>query len=301
MGREIRRVPADFDWPVGEVWKGFVGPDYRDCPAGCKAGWSDAYWQIHEHVAPMLWMRDPLPEVRQVTGWLAGREWSAPFGHDSLDASAAVKKIGDFAGLPDRWYVCPTCGGSGYHPDDKDIVNSWERTDPPSGDAWQVWETVSEGSPVSPVFATPEEVVRWLVGEGYSEPVAWLEVVRTGYRGRLGHTGDFGYLFGSPPPSRPGARIIPGRCIDPSSNGKQANHPCPRKLAHVQWLVRWWSAPDDVVLDPFMGSGTTLVPLCRFHHEMLDLTYAGDVERFDIQLGSDLWAEAERLAEEVEP
>lgn len=89
--------------------------------------------------------------------------------------------------------------------------------------------------------------------------VAWLEVIRMGYRGRLGHTGDVGYLFGSPPPSRPGQHIIPGRCTDADPRGKQADHPCPRKLRHVEWLVHWWTAPDDVVCDPFMGSGTTAV------------------------------------------
>lgn len=89
--------------------------------------------------------------------------------------------------------------------------------------------------------------------------VAWLEVVRMGYRGRLGHTGDVGYLFGEPPPSIPGQRIIPGRCTDADSGGKQTKHPCPRKLRHVEWLVRWWTAADDVVVDPFAGSGTTLL------------------------------------------
>jgi len=89
--------------------------------------------------------------------------------------------------------------------------------------------------------------------------VAWLELVRMGYKGRLGVTGDVGYLFGAPPPSIPGQHIIPGRCTDADSGGKQADHPCPRKLKHVQWLVRWWSAPTDTVLDPFMGSGTTLL------------------------------------------
>lgn len=88
--------------------------------------------------------------------------------------------------------------------------------------------------------------------------VAWLELVRMGYKGRLGMTGDVGYLFGVPPPSRSGQHIIPGRITDTDSKGKQADHPCPRKLRHVEWLVRWWSAPSDTVLDPFMGSGTTL-------------------------------------------
>lgn len=88
--------------------------------------------------------------------------------------------------------------------------------------------------------------------------VVTLDVARVGYRGRLLMTGDNAYLFGEPPDSRPGAHVIPGRMIDSDCSGKQADHPCPRKLAHVEWLVRWWSDLDDTVLDPFMGSGTTL-------------------------------------------
>jgi hypothetical protein len=89
--------------------------------------------------------------------------------------------------------------------------------------------------------------------------VATLDVARVGYRGRLLMTGDIAYLFGEPPTSRPGAHVIPGRMVDADSSGKQSDHPCPRKLNHVGWLVRWWSEPTDVILDPFMGSGTTLI------------------------------------------
>jgi len=88
--------------------------------------------------------------------------------------------------------------------------------------------------------------------------VAWLEVARMGYQGRLGHTGDVAYLFGEPPPATPGRHIIPGRFMDSDSSGKQNDHPCPRKIAHVKWLVNRWSGLTDTVLDPFMGSGTTL-------------------------------------------
>jgi site-specific DNA-methyltransferase (adenine-specific) len=89
--------------------------------------------------------------------------------------------------------------------------------------------------------------------------VAWLELVRMGYKGRLGMTGDVGYLFGAPPASRPGQHIIPGRTTDADPRGQQSEHPCPRKIRHVLWLVRWWTDLGDVVVDPFCGSGTTLV------------------------------------------
>lgn len=89
--------------------------------------------------------------------------------------------------------------------------------------------------------------------------VAWFKLARVGYKGRTLMTGDVAYLFGDAPKSKPGAHVIPGECMDASSDGKQSEHPCPRKLKHVSWLVNWWSQEDEVILDPFMGSGTTLV------------------------------------------
>lgn len=89
--------------------------------------------------------------------------------------------------------------------------------------------------------------------------VASLELARVGYKGRLLMTGDMAYLFGPPPASRPGQHVIPGRCIDPDAFGKQADHPCPRKYGHVRWLVKWWTEETDVICDPFMGSGTTIL------------------------------------------
>ena len=34
--------------------------------------------------------------------------------------------------------------------------------EPPSGEGYQCWETVSEGSPISPVFKTLDELCQWL-------------------------------------------------------------------------------------------------------------------------------------------
>lgn len=98
-----------------------------------------------------------------------------------------------------------------------------------------------------------------------------LEIVRVGYKGRLLMTGDFAYLFGAVPRSRLGAHVIPGKCVDADNAGKQSAHPCPRKLKHVRWLVSWWTEPDDVVLDPFMGSGTTLVAAKHLGHQAIGI------------------------------
>lgn len=89
--------------------------------------------------------------------------------------------------------------------------------------------------------------------------LCWLDVSRPHYKGRLLAGADAAYLFGIPPPPRAGARVVPGIYRDSSSTGKEAEHPCPRKIGHVRWLLRFWSAPQDVILEPFCGSGTTLL------------------------------------------
>lgn len=86
----------------------------------------------------------------------------------------------------------------------------------------------------------------------------WLELALPAPRGRVLAGSDVAYLFGEPPPSREGNHLISGRFVDSDSSGKQTQHPTPRKLTHVQWLMSKWAAPDDVIMDPFVGGGTTL-------------------------------------------
>lgn len=101
----------------------------------------------------------------------------------------------------------------------------------------------------------------------------WLEYACPTYKGRLLQTGDVAYCYGQWPAPRPGAMVIPGRFISarpdpefirgPRSKGKEKGgfeslpHPQPRRLEFVRWLVSIWSAPGEIVVDPFAGSGTT--------------------------------------------
>lgn len=101
---------------------------------------------------------------------------------------------------------------------------------------------------------------RWLVNITPSMPfqrIVWLEYARPAYRGR--HlSGDCAYIFGDCPDSKKGAHILSGRCMasDPKDNRKVVRHPCPRKVEHVKWLIKWY-AGQGTILDPFAGSGTT--------------------------------------------
>lgn len=86
-----------------------------------------------------------------------------------------------------------------------------------------------------------------------------LSYVMPGYIGRKLGGDEIAYCFGSPIPSRPGARVIPTYAPKVQPTGRpNVGHPCSRSLTHMKWLVQWWSVPGDLILDPFCGSGTTL-------------------------------------------
>lgn len=93
--------------------------------------------------------------------------------------------------------------------------------------------------------------------------VCWLEYVQPSYIGRYLNSADVAYVFGPPPPSAPGRRVLPGKMTHTakprSRDGKPSReeHPCPRVLTHARWLVGWYG--EGGILDPFAGSGTTLV------------------------------------------
>lgn len=103
--------------------------------------------------------------------------------------------------------------------------------------------------------------------------VVWFEYARPHYKGRLMYGSDVAYLFGIPPKSRKGAHVIPGRLIDADSSGRQSDHPCPRKIGFAKWLVNWWSDLNDLVCDPFMGSGTTLVAAKQLNRRAIGIEY----------------------------
>ncbi|WP_155634593.1 DNA methyltransferase [Burkholderia anthina] len=91
-----------------------------------------------------------------------------------------------------------------------------------------------------------------------------LQYVMPGYIGRKLGGNEIAYGFGEPIASGPGCHLIPGMSPKVQPRGRKANgHPCSRALEHFDWLMRFWSEDGDMVLDPFMGSGTTGVAAIR--------------------------------------
>jgi site-specific DNA-methyltransferase (adenine-specific) len=103
---------------------------------------------------------------------------------------------------------------------------------------------------------------RWLVNVDARWPFLMqhqLEYAMPSFRGRS-MTNDVAYAFGSYPERKhsPGS-VHPGRitCTTPR-DVKQHEHPSARSYQHVQGLVKWWAGLGPI-LDPFAGSGTTLL------------------------------------------
>lgn len=87
--------------------------------------------------------------------------------------------------------------------------------------------------------------------------VYWLRFALPGHSGRILKSGDVAYLFGEPPKVTPGRKLLRGEKTSTNNFGKEANHPCPRKKEHVKFLIEDIARHGEIVLDPFIGSGTT--------------------------------------------
>lgn len=137
MGRVVRRVAMDFEWPLNKIWIGYWWPfKSMDCPWCDGSGWDEE----HRHMP-----YDKRREWQEATWNGDGKAWEKAF--------------------------CAHCKGDGYLWPSEEIKRLSEQDqtyDPPKGEGWQMWEDTSEGSPISPVFATPEELARWLADTGAS-------------------------------------------------------------------------------------------------------------------------------------
>lgn len=110
----------------------------------------------------------PSGDILELVAGLGKTDTNGLYGMLGISSSVSyqmAKTVIEAAGLdPETWGTCPTCGGSGEMGSDEQraAVDTWERTDPPTGEGWQLWESVSEGSPISPVFADREGLIHWL-------------------------------------------------------------------------------------------------------------------------------------------
>ncbi|MES2211497.1 MAG: hypothetical protein V4515_15135 [Chloroflexota bacterium] len=253
MSREVRRVPLDFDFPIGETWSGYLRPDSLDEePCGPCGGTGYSVFARRQHDRWYGYVPfDPAetgsgrltPETPQVRAfaernvaqgngyygvgeaaivreavrlcrlwngmwshhphqddvdalvaegrlmdfthtWVQGDGWHpivpppsvaaervnlwsiGGFGHDAINQSIVLRALCERESQPLRCGRCEGHASTERYPGQRAEAEVWEGTDPPPGEGYQLWQTVSEGGPVSPVFATPEELADWIIVSG---------------------------------------------------------------------------------------------------------------------------------------
>jgi hypothetical protein len=104
-------------------------------------------------------------------------------------STGTFKTVIKAAGLdPTVWAICPTCDGhSGVErfPGQRAEAEAWEPTGPPTGEGWQLWETTSDGSPISPVFPTADGLTTWMShpdrGDDWVHPHVAANFIKVGW------------------------------------------------------------------------------------------------------------------------
>ena len=204
VNRIVRRVPLDFNWKLGKIWKGFANPHYRECP-DCENGYTKARKRLQNLVQlllisaenslrgenhswceylPMTGQEVPSRDILELTEGLTGRKLDSLFGYDAIAQGDAENAIIKAAGLdPKVWGICPTCKGNAIDPEVKEKYENWQEEEPPKGEGYQLWETTSDGSPISPVFKTEDELCAWaaenstVCGEKKLSKEEWHKVI----------------------------------------------------------------------------------------------------------------------------
>lgn len=82
--------------------------------------------------------------------------------HDGINHMYLIEFRCKRLGIPT---ACTTCNGHctvESYPGQRADAKAWKPTKPPKGNGWQLWETTSEGSPISPVFPTTDALAEWM-------------------------------------------------------------------------------------------------------------------------------------------
>lgn len=114
----------------------------------------DRLWDFWRHVGPDGWEDNDPPTPPTAEEINAAQHNRRGFmGHDAINRMYLVEFRCQRLGVE---YLCPFCDGHGDvgTPEQRAAADAWEPTDPPEGEGYQLWQDVSEGSPVSPVFET---------------------------------------------------------------------------------------------------------------------------------------------------
>lgn len=199
--RTLKRVPLDFAAPLRRVWEGYNNPypggpltcnlcegsgynmptkriadDFYSF-GDKRRSWYDKITQ--DEVQALVdegRLTDFTHTWKQGEGWKRRKDGYIPTAaevnacqhqrgsrsHDAINRWILIETRAKRYGVYGK---CPVCNGDGTlpHPNEaiRKLYEEWTEYEPPMGVGYQLWETTSEGSPISPVFASAEQLADW--------------------------------------------------------------------------------------------------------------------------------------------
>lgn len=190
MGREIRRVPVDYQHPI--IWRESTVP-FDGTYMRPARRWTHTFVPMHDESLSQAQTRWD----REREEWLDSGEANRKYTQEYLDEiverhTQDAARYSDYSIRQNKEYEeyvkqhlgeLIYRGGyeeyAGKRPGTPDPEASYEPAYQPEGwppeeeRGYQVFETVSEGTPLTPVFATVEELIDWLSTKGtaYDPPM----------------------------------------------------------------------------------------------------------------------------------
>jgi hypothetical protein len=194
----VKRVPFDFDWPVGQVWHGYVNPwpGPLRCPLCLGTGLNQECVHLYNTFrkwASRLTKAEVATAIQigmdsEDLGKIQHRAWEA----DSPLARAYLVEVR--ARRKGCWGVCTSCRGTQVIPnqnpavqklyDGVNLYEEWQPIEPPCGEGWQLWELEPpDGRPASVVFWSEALLAKWCSTHFRTDFEKWLRwISREGMR-----------------------------------------------------------------------------------------------------------------------
>lgn len=100
MGRELKRVPLDFEWEIGKLWCGYVNPhQVHECNNCNGTGNSKEYDELHD-----MWYSfgnaDYRPNPFRENARYNAAAWNNNLTQDDVDALLKANRLLDFTRVP---------------------------------------------------------------------------------------------------------------------------------------------------------------------------------------------------------
>jgi len=117
----------------------------------------------------------------------------------------------------------------------------------------------------------------------YDEPLAWGCI----FDPSVANSGPWGFIcsqplfyYGKDPYLAKSLGSRPNGFSTTEATDRDINHPCPKPIRQTEWMVNRVSFDGEIVVDPFMGSGTTGVACANLGRKFIGI----EIERkyFDI-------------------